>query len=84
MGRALAAARPGSWPAYLTFPRNADAIAALDGLRAAAIQLVLARHAITPFRETGEMFFSILGWDAATPLVNGWIGVDFFSFCPGF
>jgi len=84
MGRALAAARPGSWPAYLTFPRNADAIAALDGLRAAAILLVLARHAITPFRETGEMFFPILGWDAATPLVNGWIGVDLFFVLSGF
>jgi peptidoglycan/LPS O-acetylase OafA/YrhL len=61
MSHALAAARPGSWPAYLTSPRDADAIAALDGLRAAAILLVLARHAIKPFRETGEMFFPILG-----------------------
>lgn len=69
---------------YFAFPRNADAIEALDGLRAAAILLVLARHAITPFRDTGQMFFPVLGWDAATPLVNGWIGVDLFFVLSGF
>ena len=69
---------------YFAFPRDAHTIAALDGLRAAAILLVLARHAITPFRDSGQMFFAVLGWDAATPMVNGWIGVDLFFVLSGF
>ena len=85
MARAFAPARSApDNPRYFAFPRDTDAIAALDGLRAAAILLVLARHAITPFRDSGQMFFPVLGWDAATLLVNGWIGVDLFFVLSGF
>lgn len=69
---------------YLSFPRDAGAIAALDGLRAAAILLVLARHAIRPFRDAETPFLPVFGWDAATPLINGWIGVDLFFVLSGF
>ncbi|MGB0631921.1 MAG: acyltransferase family protein [Alphaproteobacteria bacterium] len=84
MTHSLAAAAPANIRGYFSFPRDAGAITALDGLRAAAILLVLARHAITPFREPGTPFFPVFGWDAATPLVNGWIGVDLFFVLSGF
>ncbi|MBT6536612.1 MAG: acyltransferase, partial [Rhodospirillaceae bacterium] len=73
-----------AWPRYLTFGRRADTIAALDGLRAMAILLVLGRHAVMPFRQDGGMAFEIFGWQVATPLVNGWIGVDLFFVLSGF
>lgn len=72
------------WPRYLTFDRDTDGIAALDGLRAAAILLVLARHAVIPFRADGGMAYRMFGWEIATPLVNGWIGVDLFFVLSGF
>lgn len=72
------------WPRYLTFERRAGSIPALDGLRAMAILLVLGRHAVMPFRHDGGMAFEIFGWQAATPLVNGWIGVDLFFVLSGF
>ena len=72
------------WPRYFSFARDADGIAALDGLRAAAILLVLARHAVMPFRADGGMAFEVFGWQIATPLVNGWIGVDLFFVLSGF
>ena len=84
MARAFAARSAPGRAQYFAFPRDADAIVALDGLRAAAVLLVLARHAITPFRDSGQMFFPVLGWDAATPMVNGWIGVDLFFVLSGF
>jgi peptidoglycan/LPS O-acetylase OafA/YrhL len=88
MARAFTARQPFRWPAYLTFDKSSDGIAALDGLRAAAILLVLSRHAVMPFRagdgDGGGMAFEILGWQIATPLVNGWIGVDLFFVLSGF
>ena len=72
------------WPRYFSLARDADGIAALDGLRAAAILLVLARHAVMPFRADGGMAFEVFGWQIATPLVNGWIGVDLFFVLSGF
>ena len=84
MAHVFAAPRGGSWPRYLTFARDGDAIAALDGLRAFAILLVLARHAVTPLRSDGQMLLPVFGWDAATPLINGWIGVDLFFVLSGF
>lgn len=77
-------AAPGPWRHYFSFSRDSDAIAALDGLRAAAILLVLARHAVMPFRAEGGLGFEILGWQVATPLINGWIGVDLFFVLSGF
>lgn len=69
---------------YLSLARDGDTIAALDGLRAAAILLVLARHAVMPFRNDGDLGYEISGWDLMTPLVNGWIGVDLFFVLSGF
>lgn len=69
---------------YLAFERGHGAIAELDGLRAFAILLVLARHAVRPFWQESTPLFPIAGWDAATPLLNGWIGVDLFFVLSGF
>ncbi len=69
---------------YFSFSRKATAISALDGLRGLAILLVLLRHATLPFQKTEAPILPVLGWDAATPLLNGWIGVDLFFVLSGF
>lgn len=48
-------------------------VPALDGLRGLAVLLVLGVHASQP-----------LGWDAATPLGAGWLGVDLFFVLSGY
>jgi peptidoglycan/LPS O-acetylase OafA/YrhL len=72
-------------PGYLRFDRIAGGIDALDGLRAWAVLLVLARHAAFPVRAAAEgPVWPLGGYDLATPLVNGWIGVDLFFVLSGF
>lgn len=57
----------------------------LDGLRAIAILLVLARHAIKPFwGDVHEPFMIIAGVDVGSILLNGYIGVDLFFVLSGF
>jgi len=56
----------------------------LDGLRGIAILLVLARHAVQPFYDPNEPGLNLFGWDAMTPMVNGWAGVDLFFVLSGF
>ena len=70
--------------AYLRMDRSPNALAELDGLRAIAILLVLARHAVRPFYDGAQPFLPIAGWDAAAPLLNGWVGVDLFFVLSGF
>lgn len=72
-------ARLAAFRRYLRMDRPAGALPELDGLRALAIILVLFRHAVVPFRPERDALLPIAGWDAATPLVNGWMGVDLFS-----
>jgi peptidoglycan/LPS O-acetylase OafA/YrhL len=69
---------------YLYMERSPNTLSELDGLRAIAILLVLARHAVRPFHEASHPLLLIAGWDAATPLLNGWIGVDPFFVLSGF
>lgn len=69
---------------YLRMDATAGALPELDGLRALAIILVLFRHAVVPFRPEGSVLAPIAGWDAATPFVNGWMGVDLFFVLSGF
>jgi peptidoglycan/LPS O-acetylase OafA/YrhL len=82
--------RAGAGPAagwlrgYLAFSRTPAAIGELDGLRAFAILLVLARHAVRPFWLESAPLFPVMGWDAAGVLINGWIGVDLFFVLSGF
>ncbi len=71
--------------AYWRFPRPSGAIGALDGLRAIAVLLVLLRHAAFPVVEAlGGPAWPLGGYDLATPLINGWIGVDLFFVLSGF
>lgn len=69
---------------YFSFAALPGAIPALDGLRAIAILLVLFRHGVRPFYVAGEPAIGFLGWDAMTPMVNGWAGVDLFFVLSGF
>lgn len=78
------AARAGALRDYLRLDRPAGTLPELDGLRALAIILVLFRHAVVPFRPSDGALLPIAGWDAATPLVNGWMGVDLFFVLSGF
>lgn len=75
---------PGGLPGYLAMERSPSALAELDGLRAFAILLVLARHALRPFHDGAQPLLPIAGWDVATPFLNGWIGVDLFFVLSGF
>lgn len=70
--------------AHLRIERDPHAIAALDGVRAVAILLVLGRHAVRPFLDPQGELFEVLGWDVATPFLNGWLGVDLFFVLSGF
>ena len=73
-----------SWSNYFRFEPIPGAIAPLDGLRAIAILLVLFRHGVRPFYVPGEPAIGFLGWDAMTPMINGWAGVDLFFVLSGF
>lgn len=71
-------------PGYFAMTRRGGAIAALDGLRAIAIILVLFRHAARAFWSDSEGLFPVGSWDLATPMMNGWMGVDLFFALSGF
>lgn len=62
---------------YLAFPAQPGQQPALDGLRAFAILLVMARHGL---RAEGAPppEVRIGGWDVWGPFLNGWAGVDLF------
>ncbi len=69
---------------YLGFHRKPGAIPELDGLRAIAVLLVLARHIFRPVQERTPDLLVAFGYDFATPFVNGWVGVDLFFVLSGF
>lgn len=69
---------------YLRFERTPNAIPELDGLRAIAVLLVLARHAFKPVHEADPQRFDLGGFDWSALFVNGWIGVDLFFVLSGF
>ncbi len=55
---------------------------ALDGLRALAIALVLARHALRPF--DAAPLVTLGGYDPFSVFLNGWLGVDLFFALSGY
>ncbi|MEM7026136.1 MAG: acyltransferase [Pseudomonadota bacterium] len=69
---------------YLAMKRSPSALAELDGLRAIAILLVVARHAAQPFYAETQTIVPIAGWDIAIPMLNGWMGVELFFVLSGF
>ena len=75
-------ARP--WWDYFIFRRSKGQIPELDGLRGLAIILVVLRHAVLPYWGEGQQVLPIFGFDAATFMANGWIGVDLFFVLSGF
>jgi peptidoglycan/LPS O-acetylase OafA/YrhL len=58
----------------------------LDGLRALAILLVMARHSLRPFTSPDSYtpILTIGSFDVTPSLLNGWIGVDLFFVLSGF
>lgn len=73
---------PSAGRSYFAFPAIAGQVPALDGLRALAIILVMARHGLRA--EGHAPALMIGGWDALAPLVNGWVGVDLFFVLSGY
>jgi peptidoglycan/LPS O-acetylase OafA/YrhL len=71
---------------FWRFERDSAALAALDGLRAIAVLLVVWRHGVFPYFEAhgGKPILDLFGYDLATLAVNGWIGVDLFFVLSGF
>lgn len=69
---------------YLSFARAHGSIDALDGLRTIAISLVLLRHAMSALHDRVGSAFEFGGWSFATPMLNGWMGVDLFFVLSGF
>jgi peptidoglycan/LPS O-acetylase OafA/YrhL len=69
---------------YFSFRRFPGQLPELDGLRGLAVILVLLRHAVRPFWSEQTPLLDIAGWDFATIMVNGWIGVDLFFVLSGF
>ena len=74
----------GAKPRYFSVTDRIGRLPELDGLRGIAILLVLFRHAVRPITEQHGSLLRVGSWDLATPLLNGWMGVDLFFVLSGF
>jgi peptidoglycan/LPS O-acetylase OafA/YrhL len=71
-------------PGYFRLTADTGAIPALDGLRGIAILMVVLYHVTDSFVSPEQPLLSLAGWDLATPLLNGWMGVQLFFVLSGF
>ncbi len=69
---------------YLSIARVPSALPVLDGLRALAILMVLARHGVRVVSRRGGPVLPLGAWDGAAAFFNGWAGVDLFFVLSGF
>jgi peptidoglycan/LPS O-acetylase OafA/YrhL len=74
----------GAKPRYFSVTDRIGRLPELDGLRGIAILLVLFRHTVRPIIEQHGSLLRVGSWDLATPLLNGWMGVDLFFVLSGF
>ena len=68
---------PGSPPPSTTIP-------ALDGLRGVAILMVVVYHGVDSFVPADGGLLPVAGWDLATPIYSGWMGVNLFFVLSGY
>ena len=68
---------------YFRLVENRGALPALDGLRGIAILTVVVFHGVESFGMAGPLL-PLGGFDLATPLYSGWMGVNLFFVLSGF
>lgn len=69
---------------YFTLDPGPNAVPALDGLRGVAILMVVLFHGVESFDPPDAALLPLGGFDLATPIYSGWMGVNLFFVLSGF